>query len=127
MMWDEQFGTGNYNEEEVPGPLNFQSGVDYMNQVVSYDKILYWGYLMDQIHLSNSGSGDKKFKIKPDIAFGTRITTKPILEEQQRIKQALSQVKGQSPPMDGARAGSQENRQYSPGSHGNKRTAASRF
>lgn len=46
-MWEEQFGTGNYNDEEVPGPLNFQTGIDYMNQVVSYDKILYWGYLMD--------------------------------------------------------------------------------
>jgi hypothetical protein len=35
--------------EDMPNNVNFNAGVEYINQVVSYDRITFWGYLMDMI------------------------------------------------------------------------------
>ena len=33
--------------EALDPKLNFQSGVDYMNQVMSYERLLYFGHLQE--------------------------------------------------------------------------------
>ena len=61
--------------------MNFTTGVEYLNQVISFDKLIFCGYLLESIVQIGNGSGDKKYKKKPNIAFGTRITDKPVLDQ----------------------------------------------
>ncbi|CDW78155.1 UNKNOWN [Stylonychia lemnae] len=90
--YEQQFGAVDFSAEELAGNMNFTNGVDFINQVISFDKILFWGYLMENIIQVGNGV-DKKYKKKPNIAFGSRVTEKPILEEQQKVKNALGQAK----------------------------------
>jgi hypothetical protein len=62
--------------------LNFATGVDYLNQVITYDRIKYWGYLMDLLANGNGDDGKgRKVGPKPDIVFGRRIVDKPVLQK----------------------------------------------
>eukprot|EP00347_Sterkiella_histriomuscorum_P023813 403333301 len=91
--YEQQFGGVDYQAEELQGNMNFTSGVEYMNQVISFDKIIFWGYLMENVINVGNGSDEKKFRQKPNIAFGSRITEKPIIEEQQKVKNAMGMPK----------------------------------
>lgn len=33
--------------ENLDKPLNFQNGVDHMNQVISFERIIYFGYIQE--------------------------------------------------------------------------------
>ena len=35
--------------EELAANLNFNAGVEFINQVISYERILFWGYLNDMM------------------------------------------------------------------------------
>lgn len=58
----------------MPSNLNFNAGVDFINQVVTYERIPFWGYLMDMIKSGSQdeSSSNKKKGKKPEIAFGRK-------------------------------------------------------
>jgi len=62
---------------------NFQVGVDHMNQIVSFDRVVYYGYIQEK-------SKDPKLVNHPDmqgprrkipLAFGTRVGDQKAAEE----------------------------------------------
>ena len=61
--------------EALDPKLNFQSGVDYMNQVMSYERLLYFGHLQETAGIVTAEQiENKKLKLynKPNIMFGER-------------------------------------------------------
>ena len=76
--------------EELPNNLNFNAGVQYINQVVTYDRITFWGYITDMIKSGSSPHDDSGSKSKrPEIAFGRRIIDKPVVDLKNQLSQAL--------------------------------------
>ena len=45
FLANEGQGYGAPQQEDLPNNLNFNAGVEFINQVVSYDRIIFWGYL----------------------------------------------------------------------------------
>lgn len=73
--------------------MNFPVGVEFLNQVISYGRIIQWGYILEQINGANSHSGSpQQNRMKPHIAFGTRSTKKSVIENKEQIQNALSQI-----------------------------------
>ena len=80
--------------EELPNNLNFNSGVDFINQIISYERVTFWGYLMDMIKGGSKEEDPRKVMIKkPEIVFGRR---KP--EESGRKNLAPSALAGGGSP-----------------------------
>ena len=52
----------------------FGTGVDHMNQVISYSRVVYFGYIMEQSGIlhKNLTSSPSNSKVKPGLAFGGR-------------------------------------------------------
>ena len=85
-------GMGQPAVEELAANLNFNAGVEFINQVISYERILFWGYLNDMMKNGGmlQGSNDKGKKGGVPVAFGRRITEKPVVGMRQRVDSALS-------------------------------------
>jgi len=47
-------GMGQPAVEELPNNLNFNAGVEFINQVISYERILFWGYMNDMLKYGGS-------------------------------------------------------------------------
>ncbi len=77
--------------EDLPANLNFNAGVEFINQVISYDRILFWGYINDMVKAGGLGMGspDSNGKNAPAIAFGRRIVDKPVVQLNERLDTAL--------------------------------------
>ena len=52
--------------------MDFTQGVDHMNQVISYDRLVYFGYIFEESGLLSgvSKTSPRSKKAKPDVAFG---------------------------------------------------------
>jgi len=74
----QSYGVGHPVVEDLTSNLNFNAGVEFINQVISYDRIIFWGYITDMI---KAGSPDSQGKLKnaPSIAFGRRMVDKPVI------------------------------------------------
>ena len=61
--------------ENLDKNTNFTVGVDHMNQVVSFERVIYFGYIQELKKDPNlAGQIEKeKRKAAPPIAFGSRI------------------------------------------------------
>jgi len=61
--------------EALAPALDFTQGVDHMNQVISYDRLVYFGYIFESSGLKQdaSGVGSPTKTIKPPVAFGARV------------------------------------------------------
>jgi hypothetical protein len=53
------YGVGHPGVEDLPNNLNFNSGVEFVNQVITYDRVIFWGYVNDMI---KAGSPDLLYK-----------------------------------------------------------------
>jgi len=60
--------------ENIAQNLEFGTGVDHMNQVISYDRLIYFGYIFEESGLlgKNSLTSPSAKRAKPTIAFGGR-------------------------------------------------------
>ena len=64
--------------EPLPSNLNFANGVDYMNQVISYDRLIFFGHLQESQGLLSAEELDpalkgQKLYGKPNVCFGERV------------------------------------------------------
>ena len=62
--------------ENVEKNINFGVGVDHMNQVISFERIIYFGYIQEHKKdpkLQLNENYGKKEKFMKNIAFGTKV------------------------------------------------------
>jgi hypothetical protein len=85
----QSYGVGHPVVEDLPSNLNFNAGVEFINQVISYDRILFWGYISDMIRAGGSPDSQGKLKNAPAIAFGRRMVEKPVIQQKERLETAL--------------------------------------
>lgn len=89
------------------GPnYQFSTGVDHMNQVMSYARLIYFGYIIEEsgvLHKNLSTSPSSK-KGKPALVFGERVVGH---KEIQKMQDDLIQNHNMS-PLSIRRAGIQE-------------------
>ena len=43
--YEESCRDRSYSQEDLPNNLNFGVGVEFINQVVSYDRVVFWQYI----------------------------------------------------------------------------------
>lgn len=65
--------------------MDFNSGIDHMNQVVSYERLVYFGYIFEKSGLL-SQSGKNNPLNKPQLVFGQRAVLHT--ESPNKIRQA---------------------------------------
>eukprot|EP00349_Pseudokeronopsis_sp_Brazil_P004786 CAMPEP_0202969280 /NCGR_PEP_ID=MMETSP1396-20130829/14953_1 /ASSEMBLY_ACC=CAM_ASM_000872 /TAXON_ID= /ORGANISM="Pseudokeronopsis sp., Strain Brazil" /LENGTH=70 /DNA_ID=CAMNT_0049696639 /DNA_START=403 /DNA_END=615 /DNA_ORIENTATION=+ len=70
--------------------MNFSNGVEFMNQVMTLERVVTWGGLVEEITGKVAGESSQERKFKPHIAFGTRVTEKPIIENKKQINNAMN-------------------------------------
>lgn len=57
--------------ENVSQSLQFGSGVEHMNQVISYDRVVYFGYIFEESGmLKSKPSVTTSMNLKPKLSFG---------------------------------------------------------
>lgn len=68
--------------------MDFNSGIDHMNQVVSYERLVYFGYIFEKSGLlAQSGQTAKNGSLsKPQLVFGQRAVLHT--ESPHKIRQA---------------------------------------
>ena len=54
--------------ENIDKNMDFAAGIDHMNQVVSFDRLVYFGYICEESGLVPRPEG--KASLKPKVAFG---------------------------------------------------------
>ncbi len=100
--FSQQSGPGTYGQpqiEDLPNNLNFNTGVDFINQVITYERVLFWGYLSDMIRNGGHSDGKQSRGGKaPEIAFGRRKVEKPVIGMRERVDSALSPSPSQNYP-----------------------------
>jgi hypothetical protein len=55
--------------EPVEPKLDFAHGIDHLNQIVSHDRLVYFGFIFEQAGML---SKEKAVVAKPQVAFGVR-------------------------------------------------------
>ena len=73
---------------DLPRQVNFHSGVDFVNQVFSFERFHYFSFLLDGMEdgmTTPRGKGRRKYYVKPSIVFGSRVTDKPVLDKVKNI------------------------------------------
>ena len=54
--------------------MDFSSGVDHMNQVISHERLTYFGYIFEETGMltkvNHAGSPQSNSKLKPKLGFG---------------------------------------------------------
>lgn len=58
----------------LPQNLEFTAGIDHMNQVVSYERMVYFGYIFEESGLLSQKmqSSPSSKRSKPAVVFGAR-------------------------------------------------------
>lgn len=65
--------------------LDFGHGIDHLNQIVSHDRLVYFGFIFEQAGML---SKEKAVVTKPQVAFGVRQSDpKPKSESPAKIRQ----------------------------------------
>lgn len=74
--------------EQLDAKIDFNSGIDHMNQVVSYERLVYFGYIFEKSGLlAQSGQAGKTGSMsKPQLVFGHRAVLHT--ESPNKIRQA---------------------------------------
>lgn len=81
---------GTVEIEPLASNIEFPNGVDFMNQVFSYERLEYFGYIYEEAGLlaNTQLSPNEKRKPKPKVAFGQRAVSH---EEIAKLEGALKQ------------------------------------
>ena len=64
----------NQQTENLDAKIDFGSGVDHMNQIISFDRLTYFGYIFEETGMLEKMKGSPTAKVaKPQVAFGIRV------------------------------------------------------